>query len=90
MLIEKYDLEVFTPPYEPGVEQHTAIARLTTDISAVLPYLNATLRGAVYHRPMRSRGRRVGTISFFAPTKLVPAMSKISMRRSRRLKAWSS
>jgi ArsR family metal-binding transcriptional regulator len=50
MLIEKYDLEVFTPPCEPGAEQYAAIARLTTDISEVLPYLNATLRGAVYHR----------------------------------------
>jgi ArsR family metal-binding transcriptional regulator len=48
MLIEKYDLEVFTPPCEPGAERFSAIARLTTDISLILPYLNATLRGAVY------------------------------------------
>lgn len=50
MLIEHYDLDVFTPPCEPGAERFSSIARLTTDISAVLPYLNATLRGAVYHR----------------------------------------
>jgi len=49
MLIEKYDLEVFTPPCEPGAERFSAIARLVTDISEVLPYLNATLRGAVYN-----------------------------------------
>jgi ArsR family metal-binding transcriptional regulator len=48
MLIEKYDLEVFTPPCEPGAERYAARARLTADISGVLPYLNATLRGAVY------------------------------------------
>ena len=48
MLIEKYDVEVFTPPCEPGAERYAAIARLTVDISEVLPYLNATLRGAVY------------------------------------------
>jgi len=48
MLIEKYDLEVFTPPCEPGAERYAARARLTTDISEILPYLNATLRGAVY------------------------------------------
>ena len=48
MLIEKYDLEVFTPPCEPGAERYAARARLITDISDVLPYLNATLRGAVY------------------------------------------
>lgn len=50
MLIEKYDLEVFTPPCEPGAERYSAVGRLTTDISGVLPYLNATLRGAVYHQ----------------------------------------
>jgi ArsR family metal-binding transcriptional regulator len=48
VLIEKYDLEVFTPPCEPGAERFAARARLTIDISEALPYLNATLRGAVY------------------------------------------
>lgn len=48
MLIERYDLEVFTPPCEPGAERYAARARLQTDISEALPYLNATLRGAVY------------------------------------------
>lgn len=50
MLIETYDLEVFTPPCEPGAERYAAKALLDVDISEVLPYLNATLRGAVYHR----------------------------------------
>jgi ArsR family metal-binding transcriptional regulator len=49
MLIDDYDLELFTPPCEPGAETWSAIARLTADISEVLPYLNATLRGAVYN-----------------------------------------
>ena len=48
MLIEKFDIEVFTPPCEPGAERFSAVARLTVDISEILPYLNATLRGAVY------------------------------------------
>ncbi len=48
MLIENYDLEVFTPPCDPGAERYAARARLIVDISAVLPYLNATLRGAFY------------------------------------------
>jgi len=50
MLIEKYDLEVFTPPCDPGAERYAARARLTVDISEVLPYLNANLRGAVYYQ----------------------------------------
>ena len=49
MLIEQYDLEVFTPPCEPGAERFSAIARLATDLREVLPYLNATLRGAVHN-----------------------------------------
>lgn len=50
MLIEQYELDVFTPPCEPGAERFSGVARLITDISEVLPYLNATLRGAIYHR----------------------------------------
>lgn len=50
MLIENYDLEVFTPPCDPGAERYAARARLSADISEVLPYLNATLRGAVYYQ----------------------------------------
>ena len=48
MLIEKYDVEVFSPPCDPGAERYAAKARLTVDISEILPYLNATLRGAIY------------------------------------------
>ena len=49
MLIEKYNVEVFTPPCDPGAERYAAKARLINDIAEVLPYLNATLRGAIYH-----------------------------------------
>lgn len=49
MLIEDYDVEVFTPPCEPGAERFAARARLKVNITEVLPYLNATLRGAVYN-----------------------------------------
>jgi ArsR family metal-binding transcriptional regulator len=48
MLIDSHDLEVFTPPCDPGAERYAAKAHLAVDISAVLPYLNATMRGAVY------------------------------------------
>ena len=50
MLIEHYDLKVFTPPCDPGAERFSAFAELAVDISEVLPYLNATLHGAIYHR----------------------------------------
>lgn len=48
-MIDNYDLEVFTPPCEPGAERFAARALLKVDISVVLPYLNATLQGAIYH-----------------------------------------
>jgi ArsR family metal-binding transcriptional regulator len=49
VLIDGFDLEVFTPPCEPGAERFAARARLKAPIDEVLPYLNATLGGAVYN-----------------------------------------
>jgi len=48
MLIEDYDLEVTSVPCEPGSEEFAAIVRLNVDIGPALPYLNQTLRRAVY------------------------------------------
>jgi ArsR family metal-binding transcriptional regulator len=48
MLISAFDVEVFTPPCDPGADRFSARALLTVDISDALPYLSATLRGAVY------------------------------------------
>ena len=49
MLIDTYELELFTPPCKPDAETWCVIAHLETDISEVLPYLNATLPGAIYN-----------------------------------------
>ena len=49
MLIEDYDLDVFTPPCSPNAVQFCAIVHFAVDIGAALPYLNATLRGAKYN-----------------------------------------
>lgn len=49
-LITDYDLEVFTPPCHLGAETWSAVAHFEVDISPALPYLNATLRGAVYNQ----------------------------------------
>jgi len=48
MLIEQYELELFTPHCSPGSESFAATAHLVADIREVLPYLNATLPGAHY------------------------------------------
>jgi len=60
MLIEKYELEVFTPPCEPGAERFSAIAHLPNDIRDVFPYLNAALRGAIYEPAVPSVSWRKG------------------------------
>jgi ArsR family metal-binding transcriptional regulator len=49
MLIPTYELEVFTPPCDPDAERFAAVAHLPADMQEVLPYLNATLRGAIYN-----------------------------------------
>lgn len=49
MLIDEYDLEVFTLPCKPGSERLAARARFISDIKPVLPYLNGTLQGARYN-----------------------------------------
>jgi ArsR family metal-binding transcriptional regulator len=48
VLIETFDLEILTPPCEPGAERFFAKARLSVDISEVLPYLNSVLDGTSF------------------------------------------
>ncbi|MGD2076858.1 MAG: (Fe-S)-binding protein [Chloroflexota bacterium] len=48
MRVNGYELELFTPPCEPGAERYSAVAHLSISIAEVLPYLNATLSGAKY------------------------------------------
>jgi ArsR family metal-binding transcriptional regulator len=69
MLIEHYDLKVFTPPCDPGAERFSAFAELAIGISEVLPHLNATLRGAIYHRSANAlTWKKSGhAIAFHAP-----------------------
>ena len=49
MLIDTYELEIYTPPCDPGAERYVVRAHLAADITEVLPYLNATLQGAIYY-----------------------------------------
>jgi ArsR family metal-binding transcriptional regulator len=59
-LIEDYELEVFTPPCHPGAETWSAVAHFAADISPALPYLNATLRGAVYNQAAQALAWKKG------------------------------
>lgn len=64
MLIERYELKVTSPPCDPGSERWSAFAQIGSDLSAVMPYLNTRLKGAVYDHSAqvltwRSGGRTV-------------------------------
>ena len=60
MLLQTYHFKVISPPCEPGAEKWTAIAQLDDDIGEVLPYLNATLKRAIYNHPARALTWRMG------------------------------
>jgi len=49
MLIKTIELDVYTPACHPDSDSFAARAILPVDIRAVLPYLNASLKGAVYY-----------------------------------------
>jgi len=49
-LIKTFDLDVFTPPCDPGTESWSAIAHFDDDISRTIPYLNAALKGAIFNQ----------------------------------------
>lgn len=77
MLIDTYDLDVFTPPCDPGAVRYSAIATLHTDIAGALPYLNATLGGAVYNQAAPALSwRKAGHYLNFA-LKLAAAQVKL-------------
>jgi len=59
-LIEGHELYLEAPPWEPGSEHWTAFARLNADIAAALPYLTATLPGAIYEHNVPALYWRTG------------------------------
>ncbi|MCL4396471.1 MAG: hypothetical protein M1482_16990 [Chloroflexi bacterium] len=55
-----YTLDVFSPPCEPGAERWSVKAALEDDIGEALPYLNTTLKGAIYNHAARALTWRMG------------------------------
>ena len=81
MLIPSYELDVFTPPCEPGAERFSAVAFVPADIREVLPYLNATLRGAVYNAVVPALSwRKAGHTIVFQPDRI--AVSNVEDRQA--------
>jgi ArsR family metal-binding transcriptional regulator len=79
MLIEAYELEVFTPPCEPGAARFAAKACLNVDIGPVLPYLNGVLGGAEYNPAAPAlRWRKTGHTVVFHPMEI--AISNLTDR----------
>lgn len=81
MLIPSYELDVFTPPCEPGAERFSAMAFLPADIREALPYLNAALRGALYNPVVPALSwRKAGHFVVFQADRI--AVSNVEDRQS--------
>ncbi len=68
MLIESYDLKVEVSNHSVEEFEYEAIAHLTTDISAALPYLNRELKSGIYlpNNPVLSWRKDINKISFWS------------------------
>ncbi|MDR7484014.1 MAG: (Fe-S)-binding protein [Armatimonadota bacterium] len=64
VLLREFKYQLFTPECNPGAETLNCQAAFSDDISAVFPYLNAVLKGAVY-RP------EAGILSFRREEKFI-------------------
>jgi len=48
MLINQYDLEMFSPPCDPGSPIWVAMLETDADLGPVMPYVNAQAKSAFY------------------------------------------
>ena len=60
MLLQSYHLDLFAPPCDPGAERWSAKAALDDDIGDALPYLNATIKRAIYNHAALALTWRMG------------------------------
>lgn len=89
MLIEEYQIELYTPPWSPGASRFAARARFAVNISKVLPYLNSTLRGAHYVPAMNMLMLKQGDLLIaFHPYEISITDAENHEDAERRLKPW--
>jgi ArsR family metal-binding transcriptional regulator len=48
MLISKYDIEMFSPPCDPGSPIWVAVIKTDADLGQVMPYVNAAVKNGFY------------------------------------------
>jgi ArsR family metal-binding transcriptional regulator len=48
MLINKYDIEMFSPPCDPGSPIWVSILKTDADLGPVMPYVNASVKNGCY------------------------------------------
>ena len=87
MLIDRYQIEVTSPPCEPGSERWSAFARLESDLAEVLPYLNAVWPNAVYDHNARILTRRSGNHGIAVRPNEVAVSNALDRRDAERLLA---
>lgn len=50
MLINKYDLEMYSPPCDPGSPVWVAKVKVDADLKDLMPYINATVRNGFFDK----------------------------------------
>jgi ArsR family metal-binding transcriptional regulator len=60
MLVQSYQLNIFSPPCDPGAERWAVKAALDDDIGEAMPYLNVALKGAIYNHVAHALTWRMG------------------------------
>ncbi len=89
MLIEKYEIELYTPPWNPGASRFAARARFAVNISKVFPYLNAVLRSAHYVPTMNTLMVKQGELLVaFHPYEIAITDAANHFEAERLLKPW--
>jgi len=89
MLIEEFSIELYPPPWGPGSDRFAARTRFSVNISKVLPYLNAVLRGAHYVPSMNMLIVKQGSLLVaFHPYEIAITEAENYAAAERQLKQW--
>lgn len=89
ILITDYQIELYTPPWNPGGSRFAARARFAVNISKVLPYLNAVLRGAHYVPALNMLMLKQGNLLIaFHPYEISITDAENFAAAERQLKPW--
>jgi len=65
MLIDGYEIDLFCPPCDPGSEAWVATVHVETDLSELMPYMNAVVKNGFYDPGLPTLVWKEGAHKFF-------------------------